>query len=193
MGQQQQGQPLDQFQGFGVGGSQKHGFGQGGFMGQQQQQGQPLDQFRGFGVGAMQMQNNMVAPVAASMVQQGSAFPTSILTAPVGSMPPQAATPSNIFTAPPGSVQAHFGSVPPTGILTAPVGSAQPQPTIDHTMMMMLPTNQDLPTELFTIKAEPTTVDDPYASKDSLKLWERLKVSYGESLVSTLQYFMYSR
>ena len=45
----------------------------------------------------------------------------------------------------------------------------------------MLPVNQDLPTELFTLpKAKAITAESPYASKDSLKLCNRLKVAPSE-------------
>ena len=45
----------------------------------------------------------------------------------------------------------------------------------------MLPLNQDLPEQLFTLpKPLDLMGDNSYASKDSLKLCDRLKVEYGE-------------
>ena len=62
-------------------------------------------------------------------------------------------------------------------VSTAPLGSGMR----DNTVHSMLPINQDLPTELFTLpKAKAITAESPYASKDSLKLCNRLKVKPSE-------------
>ena len=93
-----------------------------------------------------------------SMMQNGSTIPA------VGTA--QLAVAPNVFTAPAGSMMTPSAFQLDTTITT----------------QAMLPTNQDLPEELFTMpKDDVFMTNDPYASKDTLKLCDRLKVGYGGS------------
>ena len=91
----------------------------------------------------------------------------------------------------------------PVNIFAGPTGPAMSKNVNVHQSkgaQAMLPANQALPTELFTITTTKTSVfstnyatDDPYAAKDTLKLWERLKVKYGEFLLINSDTFRVSR
>ena len=66
-------------------------------------------------------------------------------------------------------------------VSTAPPGSVMPSSVNTLAAQAMLPINQDLPTQLFTLpKAEAVTAENPYASNDNLKLCNRLKVEASE-------------
>ena len=141
-----------------------------------------------------QNHNNMSQQVAASSPYFGpsSAFTGGV---PLGSqqhasglglMQQRRPAPDKVRTFDPSMVK-NSSSVVPAALITqegvspnvstAPLGSGMR----DMAVQGMLPINQDLPTELFTLpKAKAITAESPYASKDTLKLCNRLKVAPSE-------------